>query len=329
MEAFDVLLASGAEHLKSEFESRGFRVFSSSLNSDGRRFFPNSDIYVRIPDVAELSGRRVVVIQSCTGSSPAEKEYWTTSDRVQELDLLLNMLRHPTDVEKTGFKEYKTREIEPPSRIEVVLTFQPFALQDKSFRTGEAVSCRSATRRIAALSDMMWIPAPVVDSHYSWVQELVQEGTYREIKVTENIIKYAAERFGFEEYIVVAPDEGAQERFGVPGLSKRRIDSFTIEMHGELDVAGKHVIVIDDLTKSGSTLLKARKLVRFLGAKSVGLVVLHVMPVREEGEILMEKLIRKSEQQIVTSNSVYTEAFIKRHPNLVYDLVDDILNALR
>lgn len=299
------------------------------MNSDGKRFFPNSDIYVRIPDVASLSGRRVVVIQSCTGSSPAEEEYWTTSDRVQELDLLLNMLRHPTNVEKTGFKEYKTTAIEPPSRVEVVLTFQPFALQDKAFNTGEAVSCRSATKRIDKLCDMMWIAAPIVDSHYSWVQELMQQGTYKEINVSKKIIECAGERFGFSDYVVVGPDEGAQERFGVPGLKKRRLDSFNIEVYGEVDVDGKEVIVIDDLTKSGSTLLEASEILKSLGASQVGLAVLHIMPVKDRGEKLMEDLIEKCEGRIITSNSVYTRAFCEERPELVYDMIDDLVDALR
>lgn len=329
MKAFDVVLASGAEHLRNRFESLGLRVYSSSLNNDRKRFFPNSDIYVRIPDVEYLSGRRVVVIQSCTGSSPAAKEYWTTSDRVQELTLLLDMLHRPTSVEKTGFKEYRTTSIEPPDQLEVVLTFQPFALQDKAFKTGEAVSCRSATSRIAELSDTMWIVAPVVDNHYPWVQELIEEGAYNEINVTKRIIEYAGDKFGFEDYIVVAPDEGAQERFGVPGLKKRRLDSFSIEMYGEVDVEGRQVIVIDDVTKSGSTLLRASEILQSLGAKDVGLVVLHVMPLREGGEKMMEDLIEKSGGRLVTTNSVYTRAFCERHSELVYDMVDDIVDALR
>ncbi len=322
------MLASGAEHLRERFESLGFRVFSSSLNHDGKRFFPNSDIYVRIADVEALSRRRVVVIQSCTGSSPAEDEYWTTSDRVQELILLIQMLRNPTTVDKTGPKQYDAIRIEPPSCIEVVLTFQPFALQDKSFKTGEAASCSSATKQIAELSDVTWVVAPVVDRHYPWVQNLMCNGTYREIDITEEILAYAAERYGFDEYTVVAPDEGAQRRFGVCGLEKNRLDSYSFEMSGEIDVADKDVILVDDITKSGSTLLRAEEILKSLGARKVGFAVLHIMPIREGGEQLLEELIEKSKGRIITSNSTYTRTFCKRHPSLVYNLVDAVVSAL-
>ncbi len=328
METFDVVLASGAEHLKSSFEKHGFRVFTQTNNIDDKRFFPNSDIYVRIPEVEKLSDRRVVIIQSCTGSSPAVDEYFTTADRIQELILMLDTLQNPVHVEKTGFKEYKTEKIQPPKKIEVVVTFQPFALQDKAFKTGEAVSCRCATEQIALRCDMMWIVAPVVDSHYPWVQDLIRKGVYQEINISGKMIEFAAQRFGFEEYTVIAPDEGAQERFGVPGLSKRRIDSFSIEMSGDIDVKGKKVIVIDDLTKSGSTLLKARELARTQGATEVGLVVTHITPIKGRGEKLMENLLENSEGRVITSNTVYSQTFCEKRKDLIYDVTESIIEHL-
>jgi phosphoribosylpyrophosphate synthetase len=142
------------------------------------------------------------------------------------------------------------------------------------------------------------------------------------------MIAHAAEQFGFDKYVVVAPDEGAQRRFGVPGLEKQRLDSFSFQMSGELDVDEKDVIVIDDITKSGGTLLRAGEILKSNGAKKVGYVVLHIMPVRVGGEDLLGKLISESEGRIVTSNSVYTRAFCKEHPNLVYDMVDALVEGL-
>jgi len=89
MKDYDVVLASGAEHLQKRFEELGYRVYTSALNYDHKRMFPNSDIYVKIGKVEQLSDRRVVVVQSCTGSGPAENEKYSTSDRVVELLLLL------------------------------------------------------------------------------------------------------------------------------------------------------------------------------------------------------------------------------------------------
>ena len=323
-----VVLASGAEHLKPKFSQLGFKVFASEPNFDEKRFFPNSDIYVKLANIEEFADQRVVVIQSCTGSTTST-EYFTTSDRVQELILILDTLRHPCSVERTGHKKYKTHALKPPRQIDVVLTFQPFALQDKAFGTGEAVSSRSAMNSIADLCDNLWLVEPIVHEALSWVKELAARGKYHVIKVTQEMIEFAAAKFEFSTYILTAPDEGAQKRFKVPGFCKVRSDSFSIEMSGELDVAGKNVIVIDDLTKSGTTLLRAAEMLRNQGAADVGFIVLHVTPIRNHGEKLLTELIAKSHKRIVASNTVYTDAFCGNNPELVYDVVDRIVDNLK
>jgi phosphoribosylpyrophosphate synthetase len=328
MSEFMVVLASGAEHLKPKFSQLDFNVFTSELNFDEKRFFPNSDIYVKLADIEELADQRVVIIQSCTGST-ISSEYFTTSDRVQELILILDTLKHPCRVERTAHKKYKTHSLKPPRQVDVVLTFQPFALQDKAFSTGESVSSRCAMNSIANLCDNLWLVEPVVHRTLSWVEELAARGKYQVIEVTQEMIEFAAMKFGFETYLLTAPDEGAQKRFKVAGFSKIRSDSFSIEMSGELDVAGKNVIVIDDLTKSGTTLLRAAEMLRNQGAADVGFVVLHVTPIRNGGEKLLTELIAKSRERIVTSNTVYTEAFCDKNPELVYNIVDKIVKTLR
>ncbi len=60
--------------------------------------------------------------------------------------------------------------------------------------------------------------------------------------------------------------------------------------------------MIDDFTKSGSTLIKARRRLLEKGAKKVGLAVTHVLPLKDKREELLEKLIEKAEQMIITTN---------------------------
>ncbi len=220
MKDYDFVLTSGAEHLRESLEQLDFRVFSSGRNHDNKRFFPNSDLYTRLSDLPKLSDRRVLVVQSYTGSTPAQEEFFTTSDRVQELIFILDLLRNPLEVEKVGHKKYNTKEIAPPKRIEVVLTIQPFALQDKAFQTGETVSSRCAMQQIARLCDKLWVVAPVVNKSLSWIQDLSKLCVYEEIEITSEIIEYAATKFEFDDYVVTVPDEGAQERFGFPGFKK-------------------------------------------------------------------------------------------------------------
>ncbi len=329
MKDFDFVLASGALHLRDSLAKRGYRVYVSDTNHDGKRFFPNTDLYVRLSGIAELANRRVVVIQSCTGSSPDVDELFTTADRIQELMLILNVLQEPVDVKKIGHKMYEYADIKPPMSVEVVLTMQPYALQDKPFKTGETASSYHATKAITKSCDKLWLIAPVVTKDTKWAAEMVAKEQYFEIPIIDKLVKFGAECFGFDDFILVGPDEGSQSRFGVPGLHKQRSDSFTIELSGELDVEGKNVIVIDDLTKSGSTLLKSREMLLKQGAKDVGLVVLHVTPVSENGEELLENLVHRSEQKVVTSNTVFTFTFIEKYPQLTFDITDLLIQNLR
>ena len=328
MKEYDVVLASGAEHLRRRFEELGFRVYTSALNYDGRRMFPNADIYVRIDGVERLSDRKVIVIQTCTGSGPADIERYTTSDRVIELMLILDLLKRPVNVEEVEHKKFCCTPITPPSRVEVVLTFQPYALQDKEFITGEASSGRWALETLSTMCDKVWLVNPHAPQSLDWVQEKVKAGTLEYIDVAPDLIKHAAKQFGFNKYVVITPDEGGQERFSVEGFGKNRTSSYKVELFGDLDVEGKNVIVIDDLTKSGSTLLKARKKLKDLGAKDVGLAVVHVIPLRHRGEILLERLVAKSDRKIATTNTVNTEVFCEEYPELTCNIVDSLIEYL-
>ncbi|MBE0526087.1 MAG: hypothetical protein IH631_04040, partial [Candidatus Thorarchaeota archaeon] len=201
MKDYDVILASGAEHLHRRFEELGYRVYTSSLNYDHKRMFPNGDIYVKIDKVAQLSGRRVVVVQSCTGSGPAETERYSTSDRVVELLLLLDLLSRPLEVEKCGHKQYKCTQVQPPEQIEVVLTFQPYGLQDKSFETGEASSGRWAIETISKVCNIVHVLSPHAPDSLEWVKNLKEKGLYKIIDVIPDLVEFAKEKFDYKDCI--------------------------------------------------------------------------------------------------------------------------------
>lgn len=328
MKEYDVVLASGAEHLRQCFEKHGYRVFSCAMNYDGRRMFPNADVYARIPDVEKLSDRRVVVIQSCTGSSPSDKEAFTTSDRVVELLLILDILAQPYNVEELSHKQYRSKPILPPSHVEVVLTFQPFGLQDKAFKTGEAISCKWAAEQIARACNKVWVVNPHAKPNLPWVKAITSRGAYQEIDIMPDLIEFAAARFGFDKYSVITPDEGGQERFAVEGFGKKRTNSYSVELSGDVKVKAKRVILIDDLTKSGTTLLKAAERLRAQGASDVGLAVVHVMPLADKGEQLLENLVEKSGGRIVTSNTIHTRIFCEQRPENTYNVVDSLVKII-
>ena len=328
MKEYDVILASGAEHLGLRFKQHGFTVYRSATNYDSKRMFPNGDLYVRIPRLSRLAGRKVVVVQSCTGSGPDEQETYSTADRLIELLLMLDLLNKPVKVVETEHKTYCPIPVDRADRIEVVLTFQPYALQDKAFKTGEAVAARWAMRRIAEACDKIWVLNPHAHAELDWMKEMIDEGKLEIVDLMHELVEFAAHQFDFEEYIIITPDEGGQERFDCAGFGKSRKNSFSIELHGDLDVTDKNIVVIDDLTKSGSTLLKAADRLRKQGAADVGLAVVHVLPLVDLGEELLENLVKKSEGRIVASNSIRTHVFSVKNPELTYNIVEKLVKIL-
>ena len=58
------------------------------------------------------------------------------------------------------------------------------------------------------------------------------------------------------------------------------------------------------------------------------MAVAHVVPLLERGEELLERLIEKCNEKIVTSNTVNTEVFGKEHQNLCYNIVNTLVEAL-
>jgi phosphoribosylpyrophosphate synthetase len=161
------------------------------------------------------------------------------------------------------------------------------------------------------------------------VQELRDRNLYESIDVIPDLVKFAEKQFRFNKAILVTPDEGAQERYQIKGFGKNRENSFKVDITGDLDVRNKQVIVVDDLTKTGSTLLKAADRLRNQGADDVGMVVAHVLPLIKKGEKLLEELIEKARGMIVSTNTIYTEAFCENNPQLTYDIVKTLVKVLK
>ncbi|MFW9832583.1 MAG: phosphoribosyltransferase family protein [Candidatus Thorarchaeota archaeon] len=201
-------------------------------------------------------------------------------------------------------------------------------MQDKAFKTGEAISGRWAIETIAKACNKIWVVNPHAPDSLDWVQNLKEKKLYETIDVIPELIELAKSQFGFKDCILVTPDEGAQERYKIEGFGKNRENSFKVDLHGNIEVQDKEVIVVDDLTKSGSTLLKAADRLRNQGAVDVGMAVAHVLPLIERGEELLEELLEKARGLIVTTNTIYTETFCEQNPQLTYDIVRALIKHL-
>ena len=148
------------------------------------------------------------------------------------------------------------------------------------------------------------------------------------VDVTKELVEFGAAQFGFDDYLIITPDEGGQERFDCAGFGKKRTNSFNVELHGDIDAKGKNIIIIDDLTKSGSTLIKTANRLMEQGASKYAMAVVHVLPIIGKGEELLENLVEKSNGLIVTTNTVYTRTFCVEHPELTCNILHYLLDTV-
>ena len=107
-----IIPTSQTEHLaKNILKIAGnFEVIFPDFSRDGKRYFPDGEIYMRILKAKKLQGSRVIVLYS---GAPKPNEGLT------ELELILQILRD--------------NNIKP----EIFFTYFPYGMQDKVFKKGE------------------------------------------------------------------------------------------------------------------------------------------------------------------------------------------------
>lgn len=130
---------------------------------------------------------------------------------------------------------------------------------------------------------------------------------------------------GMGEWVVVAPDEGAVKssayfarELGVPiaYMDKRR-DLKTgqvevVSMSGE--VAGKSVIIVDDMIVTGSTMMEAAKYLKSKGAKRIAVAATHHLYVPGAEEAILASEI----DEIVVSDSIQPTAYSQQQNSKLY-----------
>ena len=113
--------------------------------------------------------------------------------------------------------------------------------------------------------------------------------------------------------VLFFPDEGSQKRYSdmaqmeyAFGIKKRDWNTGKIlglELMNKEVVAGRDVLIIDDICSRGGTFLHSAKALKDAGAKKIYLYVTHCENTILEGELLTSGLIEK----VYTTNSIFTK----------------------
>lgn len=214
-------------------------------NKDGKRSFPDGEIYAAIPEVSSLSKKRVIVLHS---GSP------NPNDGLVELEMVLQIL--------------KDRRIKP----EVFFTYFPYGRQDKIFEPGETCAAQNLIKKLVNYYKVKQIY--IIDPHFGkdeWIKKYPIMG----ISAVPYLMVKSKKDFG-NNILFLSPDKGGMKRTGIFGLDKKRINSFETKLLSpKIAIKGKIVGVVDDIIGTGGTLLRFHEFVKKSGAEKVIALITH------------------------------------------------------
>lgn len=170
------------------------------------------------------------------------------------------------------------------SEVTTVLPYMGYARQDESFETGQPVSARAVARAISSGTDRVLTVNPHeegVCDHFSVPAEAVDAAGC-----------LAAPLPQLSDPLFLAPDAGAVDlaetvadaygRGGVDYFEKTRHSGTEVEIEpSDAAVAGRDVVLVDDIVATGSTMSESVAVVNDRGADRVYVTCVHPLLVRD------------------------------------------------
>ena len=242
-----IIFTSQAKHLAKDVlkKSKDFEVVFPDLNRDGKRFFPDGEVYMNIAKSRTMQGKRVVVLHA---GAPNPNE------GLVELELILQILRDNN------------------VRPEVFFTYFPYGMQDRVFEKGETNVAENLIEKLVSYYGVKKVY--VIDPHFGG-RKWVKKYPIRSFSAVPLLIAQAKKDFG-DGILFISPDKGGKRRTKISGFQKKRLNSFRVNItSSNAKFAGKIVAVVDDMIKTGGTLLKCAEIFKEAGARKILALTTH------------------------------------------------------
>ncbi|MFQ5621736.1 MAG: ribose-phosphate diphosphokinase, partial [Candidatus Nanoarchaeia archaeon] len=282
-----------AEHIGKMFlDKEGVDVIFPDKNKDGKRYFPDGEVYTRFSTINELSeADRVVMLHS---GAPRP------NDGLVELQWLSKIISKSSAYP-----------------IELFFTYYPYGMQDNVFRNGEVNAAMEMTN--TSNVDNIY----VIDAHFGG-RDWVKKHPITNISAFP-LLKKEFEEFFSGPFEYVAPDKGSARRCGIElYLEKVRIDSHTVEImvpeHVKPRIKGKTVGIVDDILETGGTMETAYDKCKECGAKEIAALITH--GVLLEG---IRRVWKKYDSNLYLTNTIYQPEIYGTH----IDVADLILDTIK
>jgi len=239
--------------------------------------FPDGETFVKINE--NVRGRDVFLVQP---TSPP------TNQNLMELLIMVDAARRAS-----------------AARITAVIPFFGYARQDRKDQPRVPITAKLIANLLTAAG---------VDRILTMDLHAQQVAGFFDIPVDHLqalpvIHRYLAKK-NIENLVVVSPDVGGVKNAGhyaqalgagLAIVAKKRKSATEIEhLHVIGDVAGKDVIIVDDLTETAGTLTSAATILKKHGAKTIYAAVSHAVL----SELAIERFKKSEIVELITTNSV-------------------------
>jgi len=171
-------------------------------------------------------------------------------------------------------------------RLRLVIPFFGYSTMERSVRSGEVVTAKTRARLLSSIPmASRGTQVFLLDLHVDAIAHYF-EGGVRTIHVYgKHLVTSAARTLGGPDFVLASTDAGRAKwveslanDLGVhPAfVYKRRFDGETTEVTGvSAQVAGKRVVIYDDMIRTGGSLLDAARAYRDAGAVAIDAIATH------------------------------------------------------
>lgn len=248
------ILFSTVEYIKLQ---REMMVFSNDDFEEGeieRRKFPDGEHYHRI--VTDVAGQHVVLV----GGTIYD---W---DVMEIYDLACALVKY-------GCK-----------RLTLVIPYYGYSTMERAVKVGEVVPAKTRARLISSIPSCPdGNRVMLLDLHSEGICHYF-EGSIRPVHVyAKSVILRAVRRLG--AHVLACTDAGRAKwveslanELNIPPafVFKKRIDGSTTKVTAvSAQVEKKHVVIYDDMIRTGGSLIEAAKAYKDAGAKEISVVTTH------------------------------------------------------
>ncbi len=242
--------------------------------------FPDGETFVKIDE--NIRGQDVYIVQStCT----------PTNQHIMELLIMIDAAKRAS-----------------AHRITAVMPFYGYARQDRKDQPRVPITAKLVANLLTAAGANRIL---TMDLHSQQIQGFF-DIPVDHLFASPVFFKYF-ETIRSDNLVVCSPDVGGMKMAaayanllgtGLGMVWKKRTSATTVEPVNIVgEVAGKDVLIVDDITETAGTLVNAAKLLRAHGALSVRAAVSHALL----NSLAYERLGRGDIDELITTNSIPVE----------------------